>query len=307
MRSGGGAGVAAAQEFFQLARGGAVSPGELREAQKVVLATPELRDSFEAVARELGATLGAGAEQVFRDVRALRPDTSKLANPRALPERFLSDLKLVEHELLQHPGLKADQKAERLFDFFAPYAERFVELKQPLSDAELQRALAQFDKALVRAGFDQLRAGDGRAGHEAAREMLEAKTVDAQARARPSDLQAPGWRDNAPAERALRAELDSNRQAVATLEGKSLAQPQLHAQAPRRQQGAPEEERAGGRRKDKPRPGVLGSQMLWNVMHLLRGEELDDVARRDARNALAVSAALLLILGGVVVGVMALV
>lgn len=49
---------------------------------------------------------------------------------------------------------------------------------------------------------------------------------------------------------------------------------------------------------------VLGTQMLWNVMHLLRGDELDDVARRDAMNQLAIAAALIIIFAGVVVGVL---
>jgi len=48
----------------------------------------------------------------------------------------------------------------------------------------------------------------------------------------------------------------------------------------------------------------LRERMLWNALHLLRGEELDDVARKDALNALVLAAALLLILSGILVGVL---
>jgi hypothetical protein len=44
--------------------------------------------------------------------------------------------------------------------------------------------------------------------------------------------------------------------------------------------------------------------MLWNALHLLRGEDLDDVARKDALNSLMVAAALILILAGILVGVL---
>ena len=44
--------------------------------------------------------------------------------------------------------------------------------------------------------------------------------------------------------------------------------------------------------------------MLWNVMHLLRGDDLEDVARKDAMNQLAFTAALILLLSAILVGVL---
>jgi hypothetical protein len=41
-----------------------------------------------------------------------------------------------------------------------------------------------------------------------------------------------------------------------------------------------------------------------NVMHLLRGDDLDDVARKDAMNQLAVAAALILSFSAIIVGIL---
>ncbi|MDP1825174.1 MAG: hypothetical protein Q8L48_18085 [Archangium sp.] len=335
MRAGGGAGVAAVQELLRRAKAGSVSTAELKEVQKVIT-SPELRDAFKNVARDVSALLSNGGERVFRDVSSLTPDTGRLTDARALPERFLADLTLVEQELLHHPGMTKDQKAARLFAFFESYAARFAELAHgtaqaeqaakgqlaqeggafaavdtglqlapALSEAELQKARAQFDKALKRAGFEELKTDDGRTGLEAARELLEAKTKDAQAQARPRSLEAPGWKDNAAAaDRGLRADVDKERRAINALDVKGPIQPQLRVPAPKVEE-APQD--AAKKKKSSAAAGtdqVLGGQMLWNVMHLLRGDELDDVARRDAMTQLAVAAALILILGAILVGVL---
>lgn len=333
MRAGGGAGVAAAQELLRRAQSGAVSAAELKEVQKVVT-SPELRDVFRGVARDVTSLLSSGSGRVFRDVSSLTPDTERLTDARSLPERFLSDLKLVEQELLNHPGMAKDEKAARLFAFFETYAGRFAELAHgtaqsaqaakgalgeqggafatvetglqlapALSEAELQKALAQFDQALTRAGFEALRADDGRTGMEAARQMLEAKTKDAQAQARPTHLSAPGWKDNpAGPERSLRTEVDKERRALNAVDARGPIQPQLRVVTTKveEQEAAKKKSRSSAAGTDQ----VLGGNALWNVMHLLRGDELDDVARRDAMNQLAVAAALVLILGGILVGVL---
>lgn len=103
MRAGGGAGVAAVQELLRRAKSGAVSTAELKEVQTVIT-SPELRDAFRGVARDVSALLSRGGEPVFRDVESLTPDTERLTDARTLPERFLADLVLVEQALLHHPG-----------------------------------------------------------------------------------------------------------------------------------------------------------------------------------------------------------
>ncbi len=310
------------------ARSGAVSAAELKEVQTVVT-SPELRDAFRGVARDLSALVAGGTELVFRDVNSLTPDTERLTDARALPARFLADLKLVEQALLHHPGMTRGEKAQRVFAFFESYAARFqqlahgeaqsaaqaakgtpshgalstvetgLQLAPPLTAPELHKAMTQFDQALTRAGFHELRADDGRTGLEAARQMLEAKTAQAQAQARPNALDAPTWKDNP--ERALKAEVDRERR-VAQLDG-GRVQPQLQVAPRRLDEQAPQKD-AGARRHSRGTDQVLGGNMLWNVLHLLRGEELDDVARKDAMTQLAIAAALLLILGGVLVGIL---
>lgn len=309
MRGGGAGGVAAAREFFKLAESGQVPPGEVREAQKLVATLPELRDAF--TSGELGANSAPGGESVFRDVSALTPDTERLTDGRSMGERFLSDLKLVEHPLLNHPGLTRAQKAERLFEFFEKYAERFQELAQgttqaqqpatsgsaqptlapPLTEPEFHKALAQFDKALDRAGFGQLMTGDGRTGTAAAKQMLEARTAEDLAKARPETVDAPGWKDNPPAV-APRPHDAAHVPVLAqarTTSAKTDDEPQKDEQQ---------------RRRDRSTNKVLGSNMLWNAMHLFRGDDLSEVEKRDAMNAVVVVAGLVLGLAGLLVGLL---
>lgn len=334
LRAGGGAGAAAMQELMRRARTGAVSTAELKEVQTVI-SSPELRDAFKGVARDLSALLSSGNGRVFRDVSSLTPDTARLTDARELPERFLSDLKLVEQELLNYPGMSKDQKAARAFAFFESYANRFAELAhgtaqaeqaaqaqpaQPggafaavetglqlasaLDAAELKRAMGQFDKALKRAGFEELKTDDGRTGTEAALEMLEARTREAQDAARPRQLEAPAWKDNAAlAERHLKGDVEKERRAIGALDGKPQIQPHLRVATTKVEDAAPEASKKKSRASDGT-DKVLGGQMLWNVMHLLRGDDLDDVARKDAMNQLAVAAALILIFSAIVVGIL---
>lgn len=330
IRAGGGSGLAAAQELVRRAQAGTVSTAELKEVQKVISA-PELSDVFRAVAGELSAATTGGG-RVFRDVSSLTPDTERLTDARTLPERFLSDLKLVDQELFQHPGMTRAEKAERAFTFFESYAGRFqqlatgtaqarqaaqaqaavtgggalattetgLKLAPPLTEAEMQKTLAQFDKALQHAGFNELRTDDGRTGAEAARQMLEAKTPEAQLQARPASLDAPSWKDNAAAaERSMKTEIERGRRTV-QLDGHPQIQPQLRVQTTRSEETQKKEEARRSSSTDK----VLGGNMLWNVLHLLRGDDLTDVARKDAYQQLAIAAVLLLILGGILVGVL---
>ena len=333
LRAGGGGGGAAAQELLRRARSGAVSTAELKEVQKVIT-SPELRDAFREVARDVSSLLSPGHEAVFRDVTSLTPDTERLTDARTMPERFLADLKLVEQELLHHPGMTKEQKAGRVFAFFEAYATRFsslahgtaqaaqaakgapqeeggafatsatgLQLAPALTEPELHKTLGQFDKALKRAGFEALQTDDGRSGLEAARALLEAKTKEAQELARPQKLDAPSWKDNpAPADRTLKAEVEKERRAIGALDGKPQIQPHLRVAGTRveEQEAAKKPERSKSAGTDQ----VLSSRMLWNVMHLLRGDELDDVARKDAMNQLIVAATLILIFSGIVVGIL---
>lgn len=314
VRAGGGGAAAAARELVRRAQTGALAPAELREVQKAAN-SPELKDLFGGgLEQDLGALTGGG--EVFRDVETLAPDTERLTDARAMPERFLSDLQLVKSGLLGHPGMSRQQQAARLFEFFETYAERFNELANgtaqqpvaeeaalklapPLNAAEWDKTLAQFDKALTRAQFNELQTSDGRTGLEAAREMLEARSPQDFHAARPSSVDAPTWKDNAE---KLKTEVEVNRRAVAFDSANVHVQPQLRATQTRVDD--PEAKKDGKRSKSKGSDGVLSSKTLWNVLHMLRGEDLDDVARKDAMTQLAVAAGLLLTLGAILVVVL---
>lgn len=311
VRSGGGAAMAAARELVRRAEAGALAPAELREVQKAA-SSPELRDVFREASQDLAALTGGG-EGVFRDVDTLAPDTERLTDARALPERFLGDLTLVRGQLLDHPGMSGSEQAARLFEFFETYAARFnelangtaqekqVKLAAPLNDAERAKTLEQFDKALQRAKFGELRTDDGRTGLEAARQMLDARDAHALAAARPGSVDAPTWKDNV--ERSMKLQVDGERRAAAFDSSAVRVQPQLRAATPTRPDEAEQAKKDGGRRRSG-RDGVLGGRTLWNVLHLLRGDDLDDVARKDAMTQLAIAAGLLLVLGAILVGVL---
>lgn len=301
VRAGGSAGTAAARELVRRALTGALAPTELREVQKAA-DSPELRDVFREVAKEAGALTGDG-ELVFRDVDTLRPDTARLTDGATLPERFLGDLTLLRGQLLDHPGLTGQQQAERLFAFFEAYAQRFGELSPQLSDAALTKAFAQFEKALERAKFREVTTDDGRTGFQAAQQMLEAKTPEALRQAKPAHVDAPTWKTNAAApDKSLRAEVDTQRRAVAFDSSQVRVQPHVRTNELRTEAAEAAEKKDKARKKSGNK--VLGSRMMWNVLHLMRGEDLDDVAKADAMTQLAIAAGLLLCFGAIVVGIL---
>jgi hypothetical protein len=320
MRAGGGAGVAAARELLRRAAVGQVSRAELAEVKQVASSMRESADAFRAIAQEASALLSPEPQPVYREVSQLSPDHARLTDARSMPERFLSDLQLVKPQLLGHPGLTRQEKAERLFAFFEGYAARFAELahsqaqaareadapEPPLSAAEFERTLHQFERALRQAGFQELRADDGRTGLDHARALLEQSTREAQRAMRPRGLDAPGWKDNVKPERSLQAEVERERRGVYELD----ARPQPPAVQPSAPLERPDQARPTADEKPKARwdagrtDKVLGGRMLWNVLHLMRGDELDDVARNDAMTQLAVAALLLLAFAGVIVAIL---
>lgn len=308
LSTGGANANAAAQELLRRGQTGQASPAELREAQQLTT-NPALKDAFaQAAATAEGPALNG--RETLRDVSALQPDTSKLNDAKQIPEKFLGDFQLLKGQLLGAAGLTRAQKAERLFQFFTAYAERFQQLsqnpnaqlanaakqlQQAMNPAEYARAMQQFDKAFAQLGFQQLVTSDGRTGQDAARQMLQAPTAEAFAQARPEHLDAPAWQDNA----AVR--LDAKPAGIGQHAPVLLAQQPLSTRKTS-DDASKQDDAPGGRRRD--RKGVLGNKMVWNVLHLLRGEDLTDVERKDAMTQLAVAATLLLVLGSILVGVL---
>jgi hypothetical protein len=132
---------------------------------------------------------------------------------------------------------------------------------------------------------------------EAAREMLEARTPEQLAQARPAKPDAPGWKDNPE----LSMGIDKARRGVELNGPNPLIQPKL---TPQQQVDEEKKKKDGERKRERGTDGVLGGRMVWNVLHLLRGDDLTDVERRDAMNQLVVAGVLVLILTGILVGVL---
>src|SRR4051812_19114833 len=59
----------------------------------------------------------------------LMSDLSKLTSAKEVPARFGSDLTVAKPDLVEHPALMREEKAQRLFDFAVPYVQKAAELK----------------------------------------------------------------------------------------------------------------------------------------------------------------------------------
>lgn len=237
-----------------------------------------------------------------KPVSKLVPDLKKLTQAEEVPNRFLKDLVAARSPLLEG-GLPKEQRASRLFGFFSHYAERFVTLAKGFPDtpqtwgpqtknevpvptapalpqAKKDTAVEQFLGNLKEVGFSQLRdRNTGNTGLQTAKQMLEAESPrDVQRQARDTALVVVG-REAASSSSARGNDglappfnpdggiLNGNRR---------LDSPQDWVEERRR------------RRSYK----VLGSNMLWNILHLERSP--NETMTKDELNRLAFGAILVL-------------
>lgn len=282
VRAGGPQARVAAASLLETAQAGALRPSEAQEV-KQLLVTPELTDVFkDGLGAKLSAALSGGGAPV-RDVKALLPNPAAL-DPRTLAQRFAADLRLLRPQL-EDPRLSPDQNAERLMAFFSAYAEAHVlaahpEAHQPLAPVvplrpeEQAKALKQFEKALIDAGFKALvDQPTGRDGVALGRALLDSRSVDElKQRTKELALQGPQVRD------------PNNPNAATAIAVSAAHQRQLKQQQ--------EEEAARARRRG--REGRLGSNMLWNALHLFR-EGANTEEEKAALNKLVLTAGLLLV------------
>lgn len=115
-------------------KGGELSPGELIDV-KSLLESPEFKDKFSPNDRAVVVKLlsGGGSDVPLpaglpHRVADVLPDFQSLHRANELPDRFASDLVMVKPQLVDHPALPRDERANRLVDFLARYVEHFVEL-----------------------------------------------------------------------------------------------------------------------------------------------------------------------------------
>ncbi len=239
-----------------------------------------------------------------KPVSKLVPDLKKLTQAEEVPNRFLKDVVAARNPLLEG-NLPKEQRASRLFGFFSHYAERFVALAkgvpeaqnwgpaaeqranqgQPptgpqMAKAQKDTAVEQFLSNLKEVGFTQLKdRATGHTGLQAAKQMLEAETPrDVQRQARETALVVVGG-STLPA-------------------GDSpLGKPQFNPDGTLingRQVNVPNDwDEEMQRRRRTREHKVLGSNMLWNILHLDRRP--DETMTKDELNRLAFGAILVLV------------
>jgi hypothetical protein len=285
VRSGGPQARDAATSLLENAQAGALKPQEIAEAKKL-LATPELKDVFkDGLGASLRDALGRGASPV-REVKALLPNPFSL-DPRSLAQRFGADLLLMRQQLVDQ-RLSNAENADRLMEFFAAYAKRFVELSHPraslpsapvtpIPPEDQAKLLRQFEKVLTDGGFRELfDHTTGLDGLASARSLLTSKSLDeVTAKMRTFDLDGPGLSD------------------PRNLNATAIALSAEHERLAKRKR----EEAASAKRT---RAGRLGSNMLWNALHLIR-EGAETPEEKEALNKLIVTAGLLLVFVAVMV------
>jgi hypothetical protein len=199
----------------------------------------------------------------------LASNLSRLSQAAEVPQRFASDLAVAKPDLVEHPSvLLREDKAQRLFDFAVPYAQKALELKAP------PEVLTQLVKQAELAGFNQLRSGD-KNGTEALRELLKVPPDKLGEVASAMKFDAPTW-PQVPQPIVPRREADEARN----------------------------ENPADERTTNK----TLGRNTLWNVLHLFRSDGFDDresAKQREEKNQLALIAALVLVFITIIVVVLA--
>lgn len=276
----------------------------------------QLRDQQAAA-----ALLKDGAQRPPRALALLLPQSEHFRGQdmKQLAQRFGADLALLRPELMPR-ALSGKEQANRLWEFFTVYA-------QAAAAHGSKDGLEAFREALERAGFLRFKdQATGRSGLDRAMWSLQAKTSEA-ARARAESVElVPMHEEASLPEGSFRVLQDARaeqqqtaRQAAGQQQAAPDARPgerpgpeamlvpvpgqdahrvnQLAAQAAAAHvmQDAREERLEKDRgRHSRGREGVLGGNMLFNVLHELRGRGEDSVEAKDRFNRLAFAAVLLL-------------
>lgn len=284
------------------------------------------KDGYKPKDQTQEGMLRDGPRRPPRPLGQLLPQVERFAGQdmKQLAQRFGSDLAILRPDLMP-PQLSGKDQAARLWQFFSAYGKA-------AAHAGNAEGLEAFREALEQAGF--LRFKDqhtGKSGLDRALWGLRAETPEAartrmasvdlvpmkeeahlpegsfhvqQARAEqqqsarqeaksplhqpPAAQEArPGERPQAEAAMLLPAAAQQEALRVNVLAAQAAA-----AQIVRDARDEPVE-RDSGRRSG--RSSVLGSQMLFNALHTLRGEGEDSVEARDRFNRLAFAAVLLLV------------
>jgi hypothetical protein len=314
LRQGGPAALTAARKLVE-AGPTRLSAAEAREVKQLL---PTLKDLYGAkVAEGLSALLSGHEATLPPALETLLPRLENVPLTQ-LPQRFATDLQLVRPQLTNHPALAREEKAERLFAFAVPFAEK---LSQASTEAKPALAAKLVENA-ANAGFAQLvDQPTQRDGTQVLAELVQAQTPEqVQQQVKTLQLDAPTWPQTSASEEPPRpaaqedkapSPIDVPRRepgataAQAEREAKPTAPPSTAAGAPSPSADKLLLQQQNAQRRDDPGPERapdderrtnkrLGPQMLWNVLHLFRDDGLegrDSAKQRDELNRLAIGIA----------------
>lgn len=246
-------------------------------------------DQFGKASTSAAATAQLTGRDGVRLPGQLASDLKKILDAGDLPGRLSADLAIHLPELISLLSLTRQEKATRLMEFLVPYAEKLATLAQQqtaegkVPRAELEQQMLQ---PMREAGLEHVvETTTGQSGVEVAEQMLAAQTPE-EARAVTENMKfdAPTW--------ASRPEAQAQNE-VQRGEPALLAQNVVAAPQPRAAGRAPELEEEQ-KKKDKGRDKVLGGNMVWNALHMFRGDDADALDPKKQKE-------LLMATGGIIV------
>lgn len=140
--------------------GGVVPPGKVEAPVEGHAPLPEMTDGYAPPMADVAAPLHGEGAPVAKGVWDIVPNLAKMNELGLIPQRFAADLVLLRAQL-SVPGIPLPEQADRLFQFFVAYAQRFVEMANPVeADAG---AMNEGDPS---AQQDQGKAGNGQPGRK---------------------------------------------------------------------------------------------------------------------------------------------
>lgn len=236
-------------------------------------------DDYAQAQSSMGALVGVSSQAA--PVPALVRSVSEMGDWREVPRQFASDFRAVEAQLVYFPGLNSADRADRMFAFFAKYALQFLALAPHGSTSARPAVVRQFLSELEGLGYGSLsEAMTKQSALRAAEQLLNSSSTEeflSQASRLHFVAQDSAPRPRAGAEPVSGLWTDPPHPSVS--DGDEVP-PQ--GQPPRRAGAAsdPDQSRRGqGRWTDK----VLGPNLLWNALHLSRGEGIDEEREEDRR------------------------
>jgi hypothetical protein len=233
----------------------------------------------------------------LRHPKELASNLGTIHEAAEIPGRFATDLEAARPDLVNYPGLLRTDKAQRLFEFAVPYAQAVVTKSE--TPVEKKEVSAEMLISAEQHGYGLLQPLDpqdpaAKNGLAALRELLEKQTPEELAqKATTYSFDIPSW----PSDAQMLAEARAAAEQQASVQ--PGLQPVANAAAPFENREDDEPEQRDGTTNKR-----LGSNTLWNVLHLFRDDGKDDresAKQREEKSQAFWIAALVFVLLAVIV------